>query len=415
MTRTHSLLFSGSFLFLIGLVITVLRFSRPQTLLSPLGSILSLNTNTTVPKSNRQVFAFLPFWLIDDVADRDLPPFTHLAYFGLEFDGKGNLRVTTADGYKEPGLTHYLKEPFSRLARKVKDRGGKVLLVLRMMQNDDIETALSSPSARQKIIDTTMSTLNQRSFDGINVDIEYTGTPPESTIQNLTSFVKELRSQCQSSTSNPCQLSIDAYADAAKKPRIWDLGSLSPLVDTVIIMGYDFSRPGSIQAGPVAPLRGACPANTLAGLLENLSGRETSHCQYDYDITSSIRDYSQIVPVNKLVLAVPFYGYEWPTVSASPGANTTDRGITASYDRVQATINSLALLGKPYQQAIDPVSLTPYFIYSDGKNVKQIWYDNPVSLRLKRQLVDNAGLAGIAAWAWGYDDETGSLWQAISN
>src|SRR5687767_12565753 len=68
---------------------------KPTSLISPIPKVLSY-TPVKLLKNNvseKAVFAFLPYWLVNEVADRPIPPFTHLAYFGLEFDGDGNLKT----------------------------------------------------------------------------------------------------------------------------------------------------------------------------------------------------------------------------------------------------------------------------------------------------------------------------------
>ncbi len=402
----------GLTLLSIGATLTSIKYtSQSGITLSPTaGSVLSTTTTKSSPKS---VIAFLPFWLIDDVKDRPFPPITHLAYFGLDFDQNGNLKTKTEDGYTEPGLAHFLKEPFSQISRKAKDNGVKMLLVLRMMENEAIEKALLTQEVRNKVISLSVTTLSQRNFDGINIDFEYSGTPTQTTIQNLTEFTREIKSACQK--RNPaCEISIDIYADSARKIRIWDLKSLNSIVDQIIIMGYDFARPGSEFAGPVAPLRGSC-TDTVINTVQEIRGFLNQNCTQDYDLVSSIRDTLSVVSRHKLILAVPFYGYEWPTATENPRSQTTDRGSTASYKRINALIVSLKLLKENYTLKMDQSSLTPFLVYKDRGQPTQIWFDNKESLRLKRQLVDNTDIGGIAAWAWGYDDETGDLWNEIAN
>jgi spore germination protein YaaH len=383
---------------LIGLNL-VYRIFPPSQVVSPMGQALATpdTTSTQNTPSQKAVFAFLPYWLINTVKDRPLPPITHLAYFGLEFDHTGNLRTHTEDGYAEPGLSHYYKEPFSQLSRKVKEKGGKIVLVLRIMNNTDIEGALSNSTNRQKIITQAVSTVTQRNFDGINIDFEYVGTPPVSTRNNLTKFAQELKNACPK-----CEISIDVYADAARNTRLWDMQSLGKIVDHVIIMGYDFFTAASDNSGPVAPLNGSCTQNR-------------TDCSYSYDVTSSVRDHTSIIASHKIILGVPFYGYQWATNGSSPSAPTLGRGRTATYEYIQALVTSLKLLDRPYSLKMDSSSNTPYLVYKDGKQTTQIWHDNPESLKLKRELVDEKNLGGVAVWAWGYEDETGSLWDAIKN
>ncbi len=388
---------------------------KPSSLISPIPKVLSYSPpRANLLKNNpddKAIFAFLPYWLVNEVSDRPIPPFTHLAYFGLAFDGDGNIQTTDADGNSEAGLSNYNSPTFQSIKKRAKAQNRKVVMVLRLMDNDDIISALGSSETRSEMINQTINVVRKDKLDGVNIDIEYAGTPPGNTIDNFTSFVREFRQAYPEG-----ELSVDVYAKSARNITLWDLKAISPFLDHVIIMGYDFFVKSSDNAGPVAPLRGSCDEVSLFERLQ-LIKKETVEeaCTHNYDITTSIRDHLKFTPAEKLVLAVPFYGYEWPTTSPEPGSPTVDRGVTATYDRVLSLITTLKLVNEPYQLKIDERSFTPYLVYEDQGQTKQIWFDDLASLKLKRELVDNNRLAGVAVWAWGYEDESGSLWEAIKN
>ena len=92
-------------------------------------------------------------------------------------------------------------------------------------------------------------------------------------------------------------LSIDVYAGASDNKQLWDIPALAPVVDYIVVMAYDFHRRSSPQAGPVAPLFG---------------GSEL----WDSDINEHLRKFLEYVPREKILLGVPFYGYEWQTTFA---------------------------------------------------------------------------------------------------
>jgi spore germination protein YaaH len=49
-----------------------------------------------------------------------------------------------------------------------------------------------------------------------------------------------------------------------------------------------------------------------------------------------------------------------------------------------------------------PTTLTPWLVFIDQGVTHQIHFDNALSLSYKHQLVQAAGLAGVAYWALGY-------------
>src|SRR5690606_10440632 len=137
--------------------------------------------------------------------------------------------------------------------------------------------------------------------------------------QNLTKLVQNMNRHLDQKYSH-ITLSIDMYASAASKQQLWDVAAIAKEVDYIIVMAYDFHRRSSPQAGPVAPLFG---------------GKEL----WDSDISEHLQAFLTIVPSEKILLGIPFYGYEWQTTSTDPQATTfPNTGSTASFERVQSIL-----------------------------------------------------------------------------
>ena len=85
----------------------------------------------------------------------------------------------------------------------------------------------------------------------------------------------------------------------------WDYNQLASIVDGLFIMGYNYFYSGSTSAGPVSPLGG-----------------------YLYDIDFTINDYlSKTNNQNdKLILGLPYYGYNWPVLNEQINSFTIDLG-----------------------------------------------------------------------------------------
>jgi spore germination protein YaaH len=189
-------------------------------------------------------------------------------------------------------------------------------------------------------------------------------------------------------------VSLDAFADSVKKPRIFDMKSLGEILDHVIIMGYDFSPLASQVAGPVAPL----------------TGKE----RYGYDVTTSVNDYLSKVPSQKLLLGVPFYGYDWSTEKDERGSaviSSTQGPKVSSYARsVETAQKNNSLVN------FDDESKSVWFSYFDKQNHtwRQVWFENERSLGLKFDLVNRTNLGGIAIFALGDDSrEAKPLWDEV--
>jgi len=393
----------GVFALLAFIFIPLTAYQLWQTnlpLVSPIDLIESLRelAPTYRPPGNKIVFGFLPFWNMKDSTKLHVRSLTHLAYFGIDLTADGAVKKYDKPGEKEPGWNKLNSGDFTILSRQIKLLGKKLILVVRAMDTDQIESILNSDANRENAIDTVMRVVRDKQFDGINIDFEYMGYPNQTTRDNFTKFVTDLSAKCKLS-HDKCEMSLDVFADSAVKGRLYDLSGIAKVVDLVIVMAYDFYRPSSLQAGPVAPLRGKCTNSTRC---------------LDYDVITSIGDITKLVPPSKIILGVPFYGYEWQTVDTQFLARTYPQtGQTATYKRVRELLdnNQESSLSATWSGT----TFTPYLSYSKNGKTYQIHYENDNSLKLKIEFVHQAKLAGLAIWALGYELPYTNLWLTIDN
>lgn len=393
---------------------TLLYFFPPtlktKPLVSPLGDLVSpiaefLGINTAKP--NKVVYGFLPYWNISEEDNLRYNLLTHVAYFGLDYKPDGTINTLDEDRNQEPGWHKLSSGITSQVFRKTKSHQGKTIIVMRAMTQDLIESIVNNKNHRQNLIDSTLNVFGSKNFDGINIDFEYAGTPDQNTKNNFSLLVKDLSLACKK--KNPsCEMSIDVFADSAVNNRLWDYAQITRHLDYVIIMAYDYYRASSTQAGPVAPLRGVCS--------DFQTDRPTC---LTYDVARAIADFTKVVPAEKIILGVPYYGYQWQTASNSFLSNTYEgSGSTATYKRVQDLLwdaqleNKNKVLG--LQTHWNDTTLTPWLTYkeTDG-SLTQIHYEDERSLGLKYDLVNQSNIAGIAIWALGYDGDWPNLWNLL--
>lgn len=369
-------------------------------LVSPIDLIESLRelAPTYRRPGNKIVFGFLPFWNMKDSTKLYVRSLTHLAYFGIDLTPDGAVKKYDKPGEKEPGWNKLNGDDFTILSRQIKLLGKKLILVIRAMDTDQIESLVNSNTNRKNAIDTVMEVIRDKQFDGVNIDFEYMGYPDQTTRDNFTQFVIDLSSKCKISNIK-CEISLDVFADSAIKKRLYDLPKLAKVVDQFIVMAYDFYRPSSLQAGPVAPLRGRCTNSTSC---------------LDYDVITSIGDIAKLVPPDKVILGVPFYGYEWQTVDTQFLSRTYPQtGQTATYKRVRELLDNSS--ESSLFATWSGTTFTPYLSYSKDGNIYQIYYEDENSLELKIEFVHQAKLAGLAIWAVGYELPYTNLWLTIDN
>lgn len=378
---------------LIGIVSSLVVFLGREPLVSPITSATTfqfLSGIYNVSDDSKQVYGFLPYWNLNKTSLH--PELTHLGYFGLSIGNDGNLLTQTEEG-PEMGFVKMKSDEFLQLVEAAQQQQTKLEVVLTQFDNDAIVSLLSSQAAQENLLTSLDSVLLAYPFEGVNIDIEYSGEVTDTLRQKMVDFMGKLNNHLSQKYSS-MPISIDVYSSSANQYTIWDIEQIGIHVDKIIIMAYDFHRRSSPVAGPVAPLFG---------------GKK----YWDSDISDHLQSFIKKVPPEKLVLGVPFYGYEWQTTKAEAQAFTyPNTGTTASYKRVQEILDNKKELNA--KEEWNEEALSPYIVYQEDDKNYVLYYDNTRSLSYKLDFVNQLDLAGMAIWALGYEGNYQELWDVIN-
>lgn len=339
-------------------------------------------------KNKKIIYGYLPYWNVKKVTIQ--PELTHLAYFALAINPDGTLQTKAGDG-GEPGYNGLKSEEFLELSQQMKKQKGAVEIVLTQFNPDETSQFLASLPAQEKLFQSLDEVILAYPVNGVNIDIE-SGTSDQGDREHLTRFMQNLRNHLNK-RFDKVNLSIAMYASASSEGDIWDVSELAKSVDYLIVMAYDFHRRDSQVAGPVAPLFG---------------GKK----EWDSDINQHLQALIAQAPREKILLGVPFYGYEWQTTSREAQSHTfPDTGSTVSIDKVAdllAQKNKLKVEEKWNEDA-----LSPYLSYTKDGEIYVLYYENSRSISYKLDYVNQLDLGGIAIWALGYDGSSRELWDVI--
>ncbi|HZZ98330.1 MAG TPA: glycosyl hydrolase family 18 protein [Candidatus Saccharimonadia bacterium] len=360
-------------------------------LMSPTGlneALVAIATTSAQLKHDKKiVYGFLPYWTIKTA---QIPQqLTNVGYFSISVDKDGNF-VTRQDGYAEPGWRTYNSAELERVRTVTSEQHQKLEILITMMTADDIASFLTNKSAQVTFQTNLRQFIHSQPLDGVNMDVEYAGDVTDQLRAALTQVIADT-SQTVHSVDPNAEVSIDIFADSATRQRLYDVSALAPHVDHIIVMTYDFFRASSPQSGPVAPVFGS------------------DKNRWDSDIATNLKVLIQQAPPEKILLGIPFYGYEWRTSGDAPGSSTYPKtGELATYKRVHEL-----LVGQKAQEQWDADALSPFLTYNDNGKTQMIFYENSRSLSYKLDLVNNTDLGGIAIWALGYEGSTRELWDVI--
>ncbi|MBW6490035.1 MAG: T9SS type A sorting domain-containing protein [Lentimicrobium sp.] len=318
----------------------------------------------------KRVFGYHPYWSGSVWQNYRWDLLSDLSYFSYEVNPETGEAITIHDWANAAVLDTAIS------------RGVKVHLCVTLFSGH--ATFFGNPQAQQTLTSNLISLIASRGAHGINLDFE---AVPASQQQGLTNYIIQL-SEALHSALPGAELSI--AAPAVNWSNTFDLRAITPWLDFIMIMAYDYYWNGSSLAGPVS------------GLWPLVSS-------FDYGVNRSLSYYQGMgVPANKLLLGLPYYGREWPVSSNSLPAATTGSGFAVTYRNIRAN----ATFYNPSNLYWDYRSYNPYYSYFTSQ-WRQCFFDDERSLGAKYDLVNRRQVAGIGIWALGYDNGYSELWNLI--
>ncbi len=315
--------------------------------------------NRYYPKTGRYVAAWLPpsfsggarasFEANKDIIDEVSP-------FWYHTDSSGRLIGTRDD-------------EFVRIAHE-----NNILVIPTIHNIADFRSViniLSDPQLRTWHIQNILDEVLARNYDGI--DIDYEALDP-SMREDFSIFIRDLANVLHSHNK---MLTVAVHAkdnDFGGMGGYQDWVVLGQYVDRLRIMTYDYHWRGS-GPGPVAPL---------------------------YWVQSVAQYARSVVDPAKVVIGVPFYGYDWP-----PGG--TARGLPWSdiEDLIASQGLTVNLMERNSRGLVDE----SWFVYQSAQGTREVWFMTDKGLESKLDLVQELDLAGIAIWQLGY--ERPEYWRVI--
>jgi len=319
------------------------------------------------PLIGREILGYYPYW-VDGYQYMRWDLLTTFAFFSLDADGNGDLY--DLNGWPATGMVD--------LAHA---NGVRVVVTLVCFNSSDITSILSSPSKRQNLIDNLLTQVVAGNADGVNVDIEGVASSQR---DNLTTFMGQLTRAFHDSIPGS---HITMATPAVDWRDAFDYDALADSCDGLMIMGYGYHWKGSPDTGPISPL--------------NNWGT--------YNITWTVNDYLNKTGYDrdKIILGLPYYGYDWACYGPDPNAqtDTTSTGVAKFYYTAEPT-------ARIYGKLRNESALTPWYRYGDP-DWHQCWYDDETSLGLKENYINDQDLAGMGIWALRYDGGHISLWNEL--
>jgi spore germination protein YaaH len=320
----------------------------------------------------KNYYGYLPYWIdITWYNYFQMELLTHISYFAIEINENGNL-----------GDIPY-EDRFLTIVNMAHDHGVRVHMTFIIFGSSAVSNFLNNATARSNAINNIIGVVDNYGIEGANIDFEFVTAAVR---DSFSLFINDLSTALWYYPSGRKELYLATIAVPEWYPG-YDITYLQDYADGLYIMAYDFHWSGDDIAGPVSP----CVPSSFWG---------------PYCAARSIGDYKAAgVDSTKIILGLPSYGYDWPTVSGSMGSTTTGSGVGVIY---YYAFNNAATHGRLW----DDYSWTPWYRYSTA-TWHQCWYDDSVSLDIKFGMVNDSLLQGAGCWALGYDHSYDHIWNTV--
>jgi spore germination protein len=228
-----------------------------------------------------------------------------------------------------------------------------------------VANIVASPDLRERHAETLTALVVQNAYRGIDIDYESLNAASRA---NFTAFVQLLSQKLHAANK---MLSVTVHAKASDEedwdgPGAQDWRAIGLAADVVKIMGYDEHYDGSV-AGPIASI----------AFLDSVAAYAES-----------------TIPAQKIIIALPWYGYEWQGTRAT--------------DLVYA--EAIALAQSVGAQITHDVNGEATFSYAG----RIVYFQDASSYAKKTSAIlsKHPNIAGFAHWRAGGEDP--AIWTDVS-
>lgn len=378
--------------------LSLVSIKMPKDGAKPLGNGYSvLSAKSEKLEKNHIVYGFLPYWTLHKAEYFQLDALTDIAYFALRIDSNGTIR-TYDDGLIDPGYNKWENdETIDELIRDAKAKNIRFALTIISHEDDVTREFLNCRDCWDTLYNEIVREFDIKGIKHLNMDFELVEPDAEEDLSLKYSQLVNFLNQKLDKKYGNSYVVTSTLPDSMYKPRLTDIESLAKASDSLFVMAYDFHRPTSDNAGPVAPINGA-------GI------------HAEYDIATMLEDYLTAAPPSKLILGVPYYGYNWLVYSSEEYSERVPGNDVLGYS-ISQTYEDIAETRLKYNPQIwwDEYGLVPYFTYYNHEygTTRQVYFENKESLEIKYNLAIENELAGVGIWALGYDGGFQELWELL--
>lgn len=320
------------------------------------------------------------------------------AFFAVDTRADGTLVKTKPSGAPTREWQAWTSDWMGQVLDKAQAHGAKVVLTVQRFGWDAAGreatiALLSNPDAIARLATEIAEAVDSRGADGVNIDLEPIHAGYEDGFVDLLAAVRAALDE----RTPGLQLTFDSTADDDFLAFPVAEAVTEGGADAVVVMGYDLNRSSSARAGSTAPMGGAA-----------------------YSVPDAIADHLALAPKEKIILAFPNYGRMWPTRTDELHSLTRRRHERFGYPSAvrMATADTLAAT---YGRLWDSEQLSAWTMWR-GRGCPscriswwQLYYDDPESLAIKYDFVNEQDLLGVGMWRLGSGWDRPGYWDLLAS
>ncbi len=317
--------------------------------------------------SSKVIYAFWPYWTDFQSYQPDWDILNYVSYFSIEANSNGTLNTSNIE-------TNYYNVRDAAHAHNV-----KVTLTVKSFDPDVQDSILARN--QEQLAMSILQKIQYYGADGVSIDFEDIRSTNSITGESNSILMGNFMSILYDTLKNASSGYHISYDIQHSVNSVYRNATLPQYTDAMFLMGYDYHWLNDTSTGAVSPFSDATQKN----------------------VEDSVKILENYYPSDKIILGLPFHGYDWPSSSGEPGASTTGGGM-AVYMK-NATVSA-----KTYGRIWDSGSHAPWYRYRSGDVWHQVWYDDDESLGLKLDYVNSENLGGMGFWALGYEGNNATIW-----
>lgn len=297
---------------------------------------------------NGYAYPFISDWTLLET----LPYLTELSVFSYGFTTEGNLIPPALDDTFMIGQAYEFGTlPILTLTPFGEDGQFNNYLIHQVVQSYEASANLTA-----ELVDM----VQQKGYAGVDIDFEYILAEDRDAFTGFVWQVAEAMREIGRQTS----VALAPKQSAGQKGLLYegkDYGGLAAAADYVLLMTYEW---GYTYGPPMA----VAPIFQVRKVL-------------DYAVTE--------IPVEKIRLGIPNYGYDWPLpfVQGETKAKTI-----GNVEAVQIAVAQGAEI------LFDERAMSPYFTYEENGIRHEVWFEDVRSMQAKFDLIREYGLNGAGYW-----------------